>query len=296
MFGKVTELALEYDPHRRSERAAPRRPAINSHALPAARCSAPTSRTSSHESEGAAITITLTQPYEDLRFMAPLSEQRAETLVKFLARDLRGVVLDIGCGWSELLLRVINRAPDAVGFGIDLDGEAIERARQLATQRGLKERITLVCGDAKTASPKEADALICIGASQIWGPPIEDNQPLDYASALMALRAKVSSGARVVYGEGIWSQPPTPRAVEPLAGRLDELVPLPELVDIAVAHGFMPVSVEEANIDEWDEFESGFGAHYARWLSEHGADDAGADEIRARAPAGTPSTASAIRR
>jgi SAM-dependent methyltransferase len=161
------------------------------------------------------MTISLTQPYEDLRFMTPLSEQRAEALVSFLARDLRGLVLDVGCGWGELLLRVITAAPDAVGFGIDLDTESIEHARQLAAQRGLNQRVTLVCGDAKTESPKEADALICIGASQIWGPPVEDNQPLDYTSALIALRAKVPPGAHVVYGEGIWSQPPTPKAVAP---------------------------------------------------------------------------------
>ncbi len=229
------------------------------------------------------MTITVAQPYEDLRFMTPLSEQRADTLVSFLARDLRGVVLDIGCGWGELLLRVISSAPDAVGFGIDLDSESIEHGRELAAQRGLNERVTLVCGNAKTESPKEVDALICIGASQIWGPPVEDKQPLDYASALMALRTKVSPGAHVVYGEGIWSQPPTPKAVEPLAGRLDELVCLPELVDIAVAQGFMPVSVQEASIDEWDEFESGFSARYARWLSEHSPDHADADEVRAKA-------------
>jgi hypothetical protein len=93
----------------------------------------------------------------------------------------------------------------------------------------------------------------------------------------------VSQGAHVVYGEGIWSQPPTRTAVEPLSGRLDEFVSLPELVDVAVAHGFMPVSVQEASIDEWDEFESGFSACYARWLSEHSPDHADADEVRARA-------------
>jgi SAM-dependent methyltransferase len=229
------------------------------------------------------MTITLTQPYEDLRFMTALSEQRAETLVKFLARDLRGLVLDIGCGWAELLLRVITAAPDAAGFGVDLDGESIQHGRQLAAQRGLNERVTLVSGDAKTESPEKADALICIGASQIWGPPVEDNQPLDYASALKALRATVSRGAHVVYGEGIWSHPPTPKAVEPLSGRLDELVSLPELVDLAAAHGFMPVSVHEASIEEWDEFESGFNARYARWLSEHSRDHPDAAEVHARA-------------
>lgn len=229
------------------------------------------------------MTITLTQPYEHLHFMSPLSELRADTVVGFLARDLQGVVLDLGCGWGELLLRVIAAAPDAVGFGIDVDGESIAHGRQLAEQRGLADRVTLVCGDAKIDAPEKADALICIGASQIWGPPVENNQPLDYGSALTAVRAKVSRGARVVYGEGIWSHPPTPEAVEPLSGRLDELVSLPELVDLAVAQGFMPVSVQEASIDEWDEFESGLGARYARWLSEHGPDHADAAEVRARA-------------
>ena len=45
----------------------------------------------------------------------------------------------------------------------------------------------------------------------------------------------------------------------------------------------MPVSVEEASIDEWDEFESGFSARYARWLSDNGPDHANAPEVRASA-------------
>jgi hypothetical protein len=71
--------------------------------------------------------------------------------------------------------------------------------------------------------------------------------------------------------------------VAPLAGRLDELVPLAELIELAVVHGFMPVAVHEASIDEWDEFESGFSACYARWLVEHGPDHPAAVEVRTRA-------------
>lgn len=87
----------------------------------------------------------------------------------------------------------------------------------------------------------------------------------------------------MVYGEGIWSGTPTPEAVMPLAGRFDELVSLAALVDLAVAHGFMPVAVHEASIDEWDEFESGFSACYASWLVEHGPEHPDAAEVRARA-------------
>jgi hypothetical protein len=60
-------------------------------------------------------------------------------------------------------------------------------------------------------------------------------------------------------------------------------VALAELVDLTVAHGFAPVVVQEESQEEWDEFESGFTARFATWLAEHGPDDPGADEVRARA-------------
>jgi hypothetical protein len=38
----------------------------------------------------------------------------------------------------------------------------------------------------------------------------------------------VERGAHVVFGEGVWSRPPTVKAVTPLSGRPDELVSLAE--------------------------------------------------------------------
>lgn len=46
--------------------------------------------------------IALRQPYEDLIFMTPLSAQRAETFVRFVADGLRGPGLDIGCAHGVL--------------------------------------------------------------------------------------------------------------------------------------------------------------------------------------------------
>jgi len=129
--------------------------------------------------EARVVTITLAQHYEDLRFEAPLSEERAGQLVGFLTRDLHGTVLDIGCGWAELLLRVVAASPDAFGIGVDTHEAAIEHGRHLAEQRGLTKRVNLLCGDAKIRAPERVDAVVCIGASQVWGPPVEANQPLD---------------------------------------------------------------------------------------------------------------------
>lgn len=229
------------------------------------------------------MTPTIRPPHEGLVFLSPLSPERGQRLVNFLATDLTGNILDLGCGWAELLLQVLAAAPDARGVGIDTDAVSLAHGRELARRRGLSDRVTLLDGDARTEAPPRADAVICIGSSQIWGPPVEDRLPLDYAAALAAIRAAVQRGARVVYGEGIWSRPPTPEAVAPLSGRVDELATLPELVEIAVVHGFAPVAVHEACLDEWDVFESGYAAGWAAWLAGHDPDHLDAAEVRERA-------------
>ncbi|MGH3025146.1 MAG: SAM-dependent methyltransferase [Gaiellaceae bacterium] len=227
------------------------------------------------------MSIALAAAYEDLTFMTPLSEVRASRLVSFLSDGLDGgVVLDIGCGWAELLLRVVEAVPSCTGVGIDLDAESIEYGKRVAQERGLADRVSLIEGDGRHMAPQQADAVICVGASQVWNPPSESVEPMGYRRALEAIRAKVERGAHVVYGEGIWSAPPTRAASAPLGGRLDELEFLPDFVEVALGAGFSPLAVHEASLAEWDQFESGCNACYARWLLEHGHDHPDAAEVR----------------
>jgi SAM-dependent methyltransferase len=222
---------------------------------------------------------TFTPLHEHLTFHSPLSEKRASRLVVFLAAGEPTSVLDVGCGWGELLLRVLEAVPGARGLGVDLDEESLAGAREHAVRRGLAERVTFESRDAREVSGT-FDAVTCVGASQIWGPDVSEAQPLDYAAALSALRALLPHGGRLVYGEGIWSAPPTPAATAPLAGRDDEFVGLGGLVELAEAHDFAVVAAHEADQDEWDVFESGYTAAYARWLADHEPGDPEADEVR----------------
>jgi len=222
---------------------------------------------------------TFTPLHRDLTFLAPLSESRADRLVAFLTQDEPSTVLDVGCGWGELLLRVLEAAPAARGLGVDLDEEAVAGAHRRAADRGLADRATFEARDAREVTGSFG-AVTCVGASQIWGPEVEKAQPLDYAAALTALRGLLPRGGRLVYGEGIWSSPPTPEAVAPLAGRDDEYVALGALVELAKQNGFAVMAVHEADLDEWDTFESGFAAGYARWLAEHPADHPDATDVR----------------
>ena len=219
--------------------------------------------------------------HQDLTFLSPLSDERAERLVTFLTGHQPATVLDVGCGWAELLLRVLEAAPEANGLGLDLDEESLARAAATASVRGLGDRVRFEARDARGVHGP-FDAVTCVGASQIWGADVEEAQPLDYGAALTALRGLLPRGGRLVYGEGIWSTPPTAAATAPLSGRDDEYVALAGLVALAEDHGFGVMAAHEASLDEWDAFESGFAAGWVRWLADHEPDDPAYDEVLAR--------------
>ena len=50
-----------------------------------------------------------------LAFHGPLSEARAARLVARLTRTAPATVLDLGCGWGELMLRILAAVPGAAG-------------------------------------------------------------------------------------------------------------------------------------------------------------------------------------
>ena len=91
--------------------------------------------------------------HQDLTFLSPLSEERADRLVAFLTGHAPTTVLDVGCGWAELLLRVLAAAPGATGLGIDLDEESLARAASTAASRGLRGRVRFEARDARVVRP-----------------------------------------------------------------------------------------------------------------------------------------------
>ncbi len=198
-----------------------------------------------------------------LTFHGPLSEARADRLISRLARNSPTTVLDIGCGWGELMLRVLTAAPDATGTGVDIDAEALARGREAATARGLADRVRFVEGSATETTHGPADLVLCLGASQALG----DRLP----EALKELRLRVADGGRVLLGEGFWQRTPTPAELSgmwPDAAVTDHH-DLATLVDLAIEAGFRPEWTETASLDEWEEFESAYLADVEVWLAEH---------------------------
>ncbi|MGW2180594.1 SAM-dependent methyltransferase [Streptomyces sp. NPDC001732] len=215
-----------------------------------------------------------------LAFHGPFSEARAARTVDRLGRAAPARVLDIGCGWGELMLRVLAAVPGATGIGIDLNSQDLARGRANAEARGLGDRVEFVEGSAAEKDHGPADLVLCLGASHA----LSDAEPPQHtADALGALRRMVAPGGRVLLGEGFWQRPPTPAELDAMwpDARADEFHDLAGLVDLTVSAGFRPSWIETADGGEWEDFESGYQSDVEEWLATH-PDHPLAEETRER--------------
>ncbi|MGW0610500.1 SAM-dependent methyltransferase [Streptomyces sp. NPDC002788] len=198
-----------------------------------------------------------------LTFHGPLSETRADALVRRLIRHNPTSVLDIGCGWGELMLRVLAAAPEATGTGIDVNPDDLARGRRAAGERGSAPRVRFLEESATGTTRGPADLVLCVGASQALSSRLPE--------ALAELRRLVTDRGRVLLGEGFWHRTPTEAELSrmwPDASVADHH-DLATLVGLAVEAGFRPEWTETATHDEWEEFESAYLADTEVWLAGH---------------------------
>jgi len=199
-----------------------------------------------------------------LSFGSPLSEERAARLTAELADARPEAVLDLGCGWGELLLRIVAATPGARGTGIDNYGPDITRGRDNAAARGLTDRVTFIEGPAaEHIKGTSADLVLSIGAWHALGAAIPE--------ALNMLRPLVNPGGRLLLAAEFWERPPTDDELSrmwPGVSR-DDFTDIAGLTDQAIALGFRPLRIESVTRGEWEDFESGIAADREEWLLAH---------------------------
>jgi cyclopropane fatty-acyl-phospholipid synthase-like methyltransferase len=199
--------------------------------------------------------------YSRLRWNTPLADDHAELLLDRLEPD--GHVVDLGCGWGELLLRAVARG--GTGTGVDTDPEALDRGRRAAAAQGQAvEFVEQPAGDWRGT----ADRALCVGSSHALGG----------TRAMLARLAEVVPHGRVLVGDGCWPAPPTP-AAHAIFG--DDVLPLADLAAACAAAGWQVLHLDVADEREWDVFESGHRAGQREWLLAN-ADDPRAAEVRER--------------
>jgi SAM-dependent methyltransferase len=211
-----------------------------------------------------------------LSFGSPLSGERAARLAAELAATRPGTVLDLGCGWGELLLRIAAATPGSHGTGVDNHAPDLKRGRANAAERGLAGRVRFVEGPAaEHITGKTADLVLNTGAWHALGGTIPE--------ALNTLRTLVNPGGRLLFAAEYWERPPTDAEL----GRMwpgisrDDYTDLAGLTDLAVTAGFRPLRIESVTRGEWEDFESGIAADREEWLLTHPGHPR-AEEVRAQ--------------
>jgi cyclopropane fatty-acyl-phospholipid synthase-like methyltransferase len=198
-----------------------------------------------------------------MRWNTPLSDEHATLLLNRLAMPPGACVLDVGCGWGELLLRAVAAAsgkPAVTGIGVDTDAAVLDRARVLAAERGLSEQVRFVPQEASTWR-ESADRVICLGASHALG---------GTERALTTLAELLQPGGRLLFGDGCWEKPPTEQASAIFGA---EVLSLAEILGHAHSAGWRLLHLSTACQREWDEFEISWAAGRQDWLLAHPNDE-----------------------
>jgi SAM-dependent methyltransferase len=197
-----------------------------------------------------------------LTWNTPLSEEHAARLIAACDPAPGARIVDLGSGWGELLMRLVEAAPGSTGDGVETDPAAVARGRKLAEARGLANRVRFHEVPAAEWAEGGYDLAVSIGSSHAW--------PGTTSEALTALAATVRPGGRVLFGEGVWLKEPTPAALEGVGAEPGDFGSLLELIRLAESVGLRALQVTVADEREWDLFESaGPIGRGQRWALEH---------------------------
>jgi cyclopropane fatty-acyl-phospholipid synthase-like methyltransferase len=202
--------------------------------------------------------------YARMRWNAPLSAEHAELLMDRLDLPAGAHVADLGCGWGELLLRVVARTGQATGTGVDTDIAALSRGRRLAAERHLDGRVQFTQADV-SGWTGPADHVLHVGSSHAFG---------GTTPALEALASVVPAGGRLLFGDGYWESVPSAAATE-LFG--DQVLSLGGLLEACRSAGWRVIHLSVASQLEWDDFESTYRAGRQEWLLAHAGDPRAAE-------------------
>ncbi|OAA58152.1 SAM-dependent methyltransferase [Cordyceps fumosorosea ARSEF 2679] len=196
--------------------------------------------------------------YSGLTWNCPLSESAADGLLDRLKLSPATTIVDIGCGWGELLVRAAQRrGPVAAATGVDTDAELLTRCAARASAAGVHVELVNTPGNLWRGP---ADRAICVGSSHVFG---------GTRRMLEGLARAVPRG-RVLVGDTCWERPPS-RACLDVFG--EELLPLERIAGLCRETGWRLLHFETATRRDWDAFESGHRAGPREWLLSNAGDD-----------------------
>lgn len=156
-------------------------------------------------------------------------------------------VIDVGCGKGELLVRLAERRSTR-GVGLEMNPAHVADGRRRAEARAVTDRVTFVETDATryAAEPGSFAAALCIGATHALG---------GHRETLIALRAWLRPGGRMLIGEGYWRREPAAGYLAVLGATRDDHGTHADNLALGAACGLRPIESWESGVAAWDRYE-----------------------------------------
>ena len=166
-------------------------------------------------------------------------------------------IIDFGCGYGEPLALWAERFGIS-GVGIDFRPRAVERARRKMMDRGLADRVEVICGKGAEYKfePHAFDAAVCMGASFIWD---------GFEPSVKALKDAIKPTGRILIGEPYWKTDRVP----PEYAQREKIHSELQLLDIVHKQGLDIAYIIRSSDDDWAHYEAGNWQGIIAWLEEN---------------------------
>jgi SAM-dependent methyltransferase len=167
-------------------------------------------------------------------------------------------VLDIGCGRGGPAV-VLAESFGCTVTGVERASDFAEAAREFVESRNLSALVQIVPADAREFAPGPGsfDAVLCLGATFIWG---------GLEGTCQALLPAVRPGGHIAVGEPFWRTRPLPADVESDREGYTHLVGTAERFQAA---GVRLVGLVASSESDWDDYRSLQWRAVEEWLEEN---------------------------
>ena len=206
------------------------------------------------------------------RILGPLAidtlERALTRAAELRAADLRAasseLVLDVGCGKGELLLRALQHL-GGKALGIEPNPAFAAVARERARELGLDECVTIEESRWQDlpAPPTRVALAICTGSVHAFG---------SFGDALKALHTVVAPGGLALVAPGYWKREPAAEYLMALGSTPDEQDDWDGTLARAEGSGWRVRVAHASTREEWDIYERAYAANVHAWCAAH-ADD-----------------------
>ena len=188
----------------------------------------------------------------DHEIQDPTSAEKIRLLGEYLRLDASSRLLDLACGKAGPAM-ILAEAFGCRIHGVELRPQFAEEARARVAARGLERLVWIETADAAAYAlePESWDAVICLGASFVWG---------NIGDAAGALAPAARPGGFVAVGEPFSRR----GAVEH-----DEFVDLAATVERFRSSSLALIGLIAASEDDWDRYESLHWRALEEWLAEN---------------------------